>query len=531
MKRFFFFLNFIFVCTSAQDVYDPFVKCLSDAKIPKAEIEKIAYSPNSPSFPTVLQAYIRNRRFNVSTTRKPSIIVTPTTEPQISAAVVCAKTLSIQIKIRSGGHDYEGISYVSAAASPFLILDMFAFRSIAVDVADESAWVGAGAYLGELYYRISEKSKLHAFPAGICPTVGVGGHVSGAGYGNLLRKHGLTVDHVVDARIAVADGRILDRKSMGEDLFWAIRGGGGASFGVIISFKIKLVPVPAAVTVFRLEKYETDNRTDSVFQYQQIVDKIDDRLFIRVLLQPVTRNKNKSVRATFIGLFLGGADELLPITNSQFPKLGLEKSDCKEMTWIESVLFWGNFDNKTSPSVLLNRKPDKINFLKRKSDYVKTPISVSDLETIFKKMVEIGKVGLVFNSYGGRMAEIPASETPFPHRAGNLFKVQYSVSWEDEGEAADKDYIEQIRALYSFMEPYVSSNPREAYLNYRDLDIGTTDNGKDSYSDGKVYGVKYFKGNFDRLVKVKTAVDPDNFFRNEQSIPVLPSAGGRKSGK
>ncbi|KAL0442427.1 UNVERIFIED_CONTAM: Berberine bridge enzyme-like 21 [Sesamum latifolium] len=108
-------------------------------------------------------------------------------------------------------------------------------------------------------------------------------------------------------------------------------------------------------------------------------------------------------------------------------------------------------------------------------------------------MVEIGKVGLVFNSYGGRMSEIPESETPFPHRAGNIFKIQYSVNWNEEGEEADKNYIDQVRQLYSFMEPFVSKNPREAYLNYRDLDIGTTDNGKNSYSEGQVYGVKYFK--------------------------------------
>ncbi|GFP95938.1 reticuline oxidase-like protein [Phtheirospermum japonicum] len=129
---------------------------------------------------------------------------------------------------------------------------------------------------------------------------------------------------------------------------------------------------------------------------------------------------------------------------------------------------------------------------------------------------------MVFNSYGGRMSEIPESETPVPHRAGNLFKIQYSINWNEEGEEVDRDNIGQIRELYSFMKPYVSKNPREAYFNYRDLDIGTNDNGKNSYGQGKVYGVKYFKGNFDRLVKIKTKFDPDNFFRNEQSIPTLP---------
>ncbi|KZV39543.1 reticuline oxidase-like protein [Dorcoceras hygrometricum] len=513
--------------SSADCVRDSFAQCFSQNKIPDSEISSIIYSPNNPSFTTVLDDYVRNRRYNVSTTRKPKIIITPTTEAQVSAAVLCSKKLGIQLKIRSGGHDYEGLSYVSIQDT-FVILDMFNFRKIDVNIADESAWVQSGAQLGELYYRIWEKSKVHAFPAGVCPTVGVGGHISGAGYGNLLRKYGLTVDHVIDAQIVDANGRVLDRASMGEDLFWAIRGGGGASFGVILAFKIKLVRVPPVVTVFRVERFQNGTATDSVFQFQQITEKMDHDLFIRVLLQPVTLNKVRSVRATFIGMFLGDSSRLISVTGSQFPALGLKKSDCKEMSWIDSVLYWTNFDNTTAPTALLNRVPDSVNFLKRKSDYVKTPISKSGLESLFKKMVEIGKVGLVFNSYGGRMNEIPESETPFPHRAGNLFKIQYSVNWEDEGEEADKNFISQARTLYSFMKPFVSKNPREAYLNYRDLDIGTTDNGKNSYTQGKVYGVKYFKNNFDRLVKIKTKVDPDNVFRNEQSIPTL-AVGGRKS--
>ncbi|KAL3616814.1 hypothetical protein CASFOL_039208 [Castilleja foliolosa] len=500
--------------------YNSFIDCLSGKKLSDSDISEIVYSPNSPAFTAVLQSYIRNRRFNRSTTAKPTRIITPTTEAEVSAAVVCAKHSKIHLKIRSGGHDYEGLSYVSA--SDFVILDMFNFRSISVDPVDESAWVGSGAQLGELYYRIWEKSETLGFPGGVCPTVGVGGHVSGGGYGNMLRRYGLTVDHVVDARIVIANGDVLDRASMGEELFWAIRGGGGASFGVILSYKIKLVRVPRRVTVFRIEQYMSENASKTVHQYQEIVPTMDHDLFIRILLQPVTRNRTRTLRTTFIGLFLGEADRLLKITDSIFPTLNLTKSGCQEMSWIDSVLFWANFDNTTSPSVLLNRTPDSVNFLKRKSDYVKRPISVPDIETIFKKMIEVGRVGLVFNSYGGRMSEISETETPVPHRAGNLFKIQYSMNWNEEGDDVDRDNIAQIRKLYSFMKPYVSKNPREAYFNYRDLDIGTNDNGKKSYQQGRVYGVKYFKGNFDRLVKIKTKVDPGNFFRNEQSIPTLP---------
>ncbi|MCD9560846.1 hypothetical protein HAX54_019653 [Datura stramonium] len=511
----------------ASSVYDSFVNCLTTKSIPQSEISKIVYSPNNPSFNPILQAYIRNRRFfNSSTTSKPVIIVTPTEESHVAGAVLCTKETNLQLKIRSGGHDYEGISYISDV--PFVMLDMFNLRSISINTNDQTAWVQAGATLGELYYNIWTKSKLLGFPAGVCHTVGVGGHVSGGGYGNMLRKFGLTVDNVLDARLVDVNGRILDRKAMGEDVFWAIKGGGGASFGVILAFKIQLVQVPQIVTYFRVERFLEQNATDAVVQWQNVANKIDNDLFMRLLIQPVTvKTKNKAkgakntktIRATFIALFLGDSSRLMSLLSKQFPSLGLTKEDCFQMSWIDSVLQWGNFDNTTKPDALLSRTGDPLNFLKRKSDYALEPIPRNGLESIFQKMISLGKAGLVFNPYGGRMAEIPEDQTPFPHRAGILFKIQYSVNWHEEGVAAEKDYLSQIRDLYSFMTPYVSKNPRLAYLNYRDLDIGTNDQGQHSLEEGRVYGTKYFKNNFDRLVKVKSMIDPQNFFKNEQSIP------------
>ncbi|KAJ4836677.1 hypothetical protein Tsubulata_036285 [Turnera subulata] len=499
---------------------ETFLQCLSKHSDPSHPIATAIYTPRNASYSSVLQSYIRNLRFNKSTTPKPLLILTALHESHVQAAIICAQKHGLQMKIRSGGHDYEGISYVSDV--PFFLLDMFNFRSVQVDLESETAWVEAGATLGEVYYRIAEKSKNHGFPAGVCPTVGVGGHFSGAGYGNMMRKYGLSVDNVIDAKLIDVRGRLLDRQSMGEDLFWAITGGGGASFGVVLAYKINLVRVPEIVTVFRVQRTLEQNATDIVHQWEQVADKLDDGLFIRITLDVVNstlQTGEKTVRATFRALFLGKSGQLLSIMNVNLPKLGLLQADCAEMSWVESVMYWTDFPSGTPTSALLSRVPQSLNYLKRKSDYVQKPIPREGLEGIWKKMMELQVPTLIFNPYGGKMADIPATAKPFPHRAGNLWKIQYSTNWNEDGREAANRNIDLTRQLYDYMTPFVSKNPREAFLNYRDLDLGINHNGKASYYEGLVYGIKYFKGNFGRLVKIKTKVDPGNFFRNEQSIP------------
>merc|ERR1712183_407926 len=140
---------------ASNSVYETFVQCLSDQTKQPDLISKIVYAQNNPSYTSVLQAYIRNAQFNTSSTPKPVIIVTPTNESHVPAAVVCSKKNGLQIRIRSGGHDYAGISYVSDV--PFIILDMFNLRSIIVDMNEQTACVQTGATLGELYYSIWKK--------------------------------------------------------------------------------------------------------------------------------------------------------------------------------------------------------------------------------------------------------------------------------------------------------------------------------------------------------------------------------------
>ncbi|KAK6154818.1 hypothetical protein DH2020_009066 [Rehmannia glutinosa] len=517
-------LNIILVFTSwanAQPI-QKFYQCInlnSELSIP---FSTAFSSPDNASFSSILQSSAQNLRCLVPSVPKPQLIFTPLVENHVQAAVICAKELNIHLRVRSGGHDYEGLSYISETEQPFIILDLSKLRSVTVDIQDSSAWAQAGATVGELYYRISQKSKTHGFPAGLCTSLGIGGHITGGAYGTMMRKYGLGADNVIDARIVDASGRVLDRESMGEDLFWAIRGGGGASFGIITAWKVRLVPVPATVTVFTVPKTLEQNGTNILYKWQQIADKIDEDLFIRVIIQVVNQKTGqKTVQTNYNALFLGRTDRLLNVMENNFPELGLTKKDCIEMSWIESVLYIAGYPSKTPPEILLQGKSLFKNYFKAKSDFVRRPVPEIGLDGLWKRLLEEDSPLMILNPYGGMMSKISESEIPFPHRKGVIYKIQYLTLWNDDKPESAAKHMDWIRRLYNYMAVYVSMLPREAYVNYRDLDLGMNKNGS-SFIEASLWGMKYFKDNFNRLVRVKTKVDPDNFFRHEQSIPILP---------
>ncbi|KAH0878923.1 hypothetical protein HID58_066317, partial [Brassica napus] len=504
---------------SSSTIQQDFVMCLvdnSDASFPM-DSSFFTRDLNASSYKMALETSAQNLRYLMPSNPKPEFIFEPLYETHVQAAVACAKKLQLHLRLRSGGHDYEGLSYVSEMETAFVIVDLSKLRHINVDLESNTAWVHAGASIGEVYYRIQEKSKVHGFPAGLCTSLGIGGHIIGGAYGSMMRKFGLGADNVLDARIVDADGKILNRAAMGEDVFWAIRGGGGGSFGVILAWKIKLVPVPETVTVFTVTKTLEQDGTRILYKWQQVADKLDEDLFIRAIIQPASKtpkSKERTISVSYQGQFLGDANRLMQVMQRSFPQLGLMKKDCVETSWIKSLMYIAGFPSTAPPEALLDGKSLFKNYFKAKSDYVEEPIPIEGLEGLWKKLLEEDSPLTIWNPYGGMMAKIPETETPFPHRSGTLFKIQWLTLWQD-GKASEAKHMDWMRDMYSYMEQYVSKSPRAAYVNYRDLDLGM--NGKGS--DAREWGNKYFKGNFERLVKIKAKFDPENFFRHEQSIP------------
>ncbi|CAI9111457.1 OLC1v1011679C1 [Oldenlandia corymbosa var. corymbosa] len=533
---------------SNKAVHEDFLNCMSTKASflnrTSVQLQKYVHSQNSSDYKILLRYGEKNPRWINTSSASPLVVITPNDEFQIQHTILCSQNFDLQVRIKSGGHDYEGLSY--RCQTPFVLIDLYKMKRIKIDLKRETAWIQTGVTLGQLYYEIANKSNVHAFPGGLYPSVGSGGLISGGGFGTLVRKYGLAADNVIDARVMDVNGRILDRKTMGEDFFWAIRGGGGSSFGVILEWKIKLVRVPESVTAFTVWRKHSPKSIKLVQRWQKRVNKFPEDLFMRIYFQnpePIIPGGKRIIQVSFQGLYLGTADKLIEWLHHNFPEFELNLEDCSkgrvvkkgckqrpcilkecfEFPWIKSALFFAGRDPTKEPLEYLVKPnlPATNNFMKAKSDFVTTPIPAEAWTIVKKLFLEEDRPLILLDAWGGKMNRISESEIPFPHRKGNLYKIEYMVFWNRNDEEESKKHIEWMRRIYSEMEPFVSKSPRASYLNYRDIDLGMNSQDYDYYISSSSWGEKYFKDNFHRLALVKAKVDPHNFFRFEQSIPPL----------
>ncbi|GAB4826678.1 hypothetical protein Ancab_033573 [Ancistrocladus abbreviatus] len=506
--------------------------CLTHHNVSNFTLLPTSQDATSTVYYELLRFPIQNMRYAEVGVPKPLAVILPESKEQLVESVLCCRAASLEIRVRCGGHSYEGLSSVSNDKTPFVIIDMMKLNRVIVDLVSETAWVEGGATFGEVYHAIAESSSVLGFPAGVNPTVGSSGQILGGGVGVLARKYGLAADNVEDALLVDADGRLSDREAMGEEVFWALRGGGGGMWGIIFAWKIKLVRVSPIVTVFSIsrrgQKHELANL---LYKWQLVAPFLDDGLHVSVYVGaalPEFKDERSKASATFKGFYLGPRTEVLSMLNESFPELTIEEDDCIEMSWIESVLYFSGLQNGSTVSDLRKRYNQHKFYFKVKSDYVKTPI----LAEVFRSMLDIlekePKGFLILDPYGGAMHRISGDSVAFPHREGNLFNIHYTVRWTEEDNINSDHYLNWIRGFYDYMTPFVSSSPRGACVNYVDLDLGVMDwlniTGNDNVAEiARVWGEKYFLSNYNRLIRAKTLIDPNNVFRHQQSIPPVSS--------
>ena len=172
--------------------------------------------------------------WNGTVDRHPALIARCTTDREIQAAVRFAAAHRMLVSVRGGGHHIAGNAVVEGG----LMIDLSPMRNVEIDATKRTARVEPGALLSD-FDRAAQAHGL-ATPLGINSTTGVAGLTLGGGFGWLTRRHGLTIDNLIGARVVTADGTLHTVSATVEpDLFWALRGGGG-NFGVVTSFDFQL---------------------------------------------------------------------------------------------------------------------------------------------------------------------------------------------------------------------------------------------------------------------------------------------------
>jgi FAD/FMN-containing dehydrogenase len=175
--------------------------------------------------------------FNAMIDKKPALIARCRDVADVIAAVNFARDSGMDTAIRGGGHNGGGLGSVDDG----LVIDLSPMNGVRVDPDARTVTAGGGALLGDVDHATNVFGL--ALPAGIISTTGVGGLTLGGGTGHLTRGHGLTIDHLRSADVVLADGSFVKAsEDENDDLFWALRGGGG-NFGVVTSLTFGLVPV------------------------------------------------------------------------------------------------------------------------------------------------------------------------------------------------------------------------------------------------------------------------------------------------
>ncbi|KAI5667405.1 hypothetical protein M9H77_17258 [Catharanthus roseus] len=267
-------------------------------------------------------------------------------------------------------------------------------------------------------------------------------------------------------------------ENLSEDLFWAIRGDGGAAFGITTEWIVYLLTVPKHVTVFNVSRTPEQNATDLGCKWQFVGDRIDENLLIRcssTMLPQQNVTKRELLKLSSLPYSLG---ELMIYLKNELDSI--------------CTLF-------LRPPNQWTRYFAEHNLIQKETDFKKA------LKGIWKFLLEtnVGRTQLQFTPYRGRLNDFSESSIPFPHRARNIFMIHYIVFWDEEENA--REGIDWNRRLYKYMTKFVSKSPRSAYFNYKDLDLGVNKIvGNTSYRQARVSGAKYFKNNFDRLIRMKT---------------------------
>jgi FAD/FMN-containing dehydrogenase len=419
------------------------------------------------------------RILNPSFDKRPALIVQPTGVADIRTAVNFARENGgLLLAVKCGGHSHSGQSTCDKG----MVIDLSLFRDVRVDPNGRRAWVTGGSLLGQVDHEAMAYNLVT--PLGTVSHTGVGGLVTGGGFGRVARRFGLSVDNLISVDVVTADGQFRRAsKDENPDLFWGVRGGGG-NFGIVTNFQFQLHPMQTQVVAGRI-MYPIARAREALRIFGDYGKTAPDELALGValVLPPGGAPGMVGFDICYSGPPNSVERALAPIRKMGTPMV----DDLKTMDYV-AVQKSGDTTDARAQAVYL------------KSGFV--PSVPQELITAivdrFEGNPRRGTV-LFFQTGGGAIARAAPDATAFSQRDihSNMLCTVFWTFGEDGSE-----HIQWIKNYWAGIERFTHG----FYVNDLDYDATTT-------------SVKAnYRSNHDRLVAVKNKYDPKNLFRLNANV-------------
>jgi FAD/FMN-containing dehydrogenase len=424
--------------------------------------------------------------FNAMIDKRPALIARCETPDDVAAAIRFARDHDLPFSVRGGGHNWGGLASVDEG----LVIDLSPMKAISVDPATKTVRVGAGCVWGEVDAATGPHNL--AVPTGIISTTGVAGLTLGGGHGYLTRRHGLTIDSLVSAKMVLADGsQVTASADEHPDLFWAIRGGGG-NFGVVTEFEFHAHPLETIVggptfwaiedsdellAIYREWLPSAPRNVSGFFNWHTIppvAEAFPEELHLRLvcgIVWCIDASDEEAEKA--MAPFLSAVEPLLHGVG-RMPIAGLNSA----------------FDGLYGPGDQWYARADFVRAI---------PDEAMNLNREWNAKMPTFKSGSHVYPINGAVNDVAPEDTAFSFRDANWSQVFIGVDPDAANAAALKEWVVDY---WEALHPYAAGG---AYVNFM------MDEGQERVR--ATYGA-----NYPRLQQVKAEYDPENVFRVNQNI-------------
>lgn len=439
-------------------------------------------SPQDPGYDDARSLY------NAMMDKRPAAIARCADVADVIAAVNFGRDSGLLIAVRGGGHNGAGLG----SCDDGLVIDLGSMKGIRVNPERRTVQVGAGCTQGDVDHAT------HAFglgvPAGIVSTTGIAGLALGGGHGYLSRKHGLTIDNLVEADVVLADGNYVtasDRNNA--DLFWALRGGGG-NFGIVTSFVFNAHPVS---TVYGGATFWSVEQARQIMRwYREFLPAAPEELscFLGLKAVPSTEPFPRDIWGrricALVSCYNGPIEDgerILAPVRQEFPNILLDFMGPMKFPALQAM-----FDGLLPKGMQWYWKGDFVRDL---------PDEAIDLHLAHAEQALDGLSLMHLYPIDGAVRRVEPADTAWSHR---------DVTWSMVIAGIDPDPKKAPRLVEWGRSYWKALHPFSAGAGYINFIMDDEDQSRVSATYGK---------NYERLAAIKRKYDPANLFRVNHNIP------------